>query len=267
MKKFLALLFIMFFPLSFLYADGGAERPATAEEKAFFQNTWKKIVDFLPPESDDYEKSTDSFCAPTMLGVGQEKFPLPFNFFCSYQNKTARNKAMDAAKALGENPDSMNDVSEKLNEITEEVQKAAMAGDQKKLAELQKKMEEIVSGNNPIGKMNEISKEQERKSLTIDIWVNATGCDYYLFKEIPAPANASLAIRRERGEKQDPQTVLFFGPYQKKGEGDNLQIYAERKPGTGTKVHYMYLTLDGENEICDEFIKKMNLAGLAGLLK
>ncbi|MEW6709096.1 MAG: hypothetical protein AB1403_04670 [Candidatus Riflebacteria bacterium] len=267
MKKFLVFMFIMLFPLSFLYADGGQERPATAEEKAFYQNTWKKIVDFLPPVSDDYEKITDSFHAPSMLGVGQEKFPLPFNFFCTLRSKVAMDEAMNAAKAMGEDSESMDNMSNQINQITEELQKAAMAGDQKKIQELQKQMEAAIMGNSHMAKLNEMGKEQERKSLQIDVWVNASGCDYYLFNEIPAPANVSLAIRREKGEKHKPQTVLFFGPYQKKGEGDNLQIYAERKPGTGTKVHYMYLTLDGENEICDEFIKKMNLAGLAGLLK
>lgn len=110
-------------------------------------------------------------------------------------------------------------------------------------------------------------KIRKKKHLMIDVAVNAEGADFYPYKKIPAPAPANLAIFREKTEDVEAETILFFGPYKLKEAGKTMQVYTERKPADSSKVHYLYISVRGEPDLCREYISKINLPGFSALVK
>jgi len=157
-------------------------------------------------------------------------------------------------------------MSKQIGKISEEMEKAATAGDQKKILELQAKMQAVMQGNAGMAKLQKMRKEVEQQSMQLSVSINANGADFHPYHPIATPAGASMAIRRDKTDDVQSDTVLFFGPYTSKVYEETMQVYVEPKPATGTKVHFFYIQLQGEPEVCDAYIAKMNLAGFAALL-
>lgn len=268
MKTKTAVFFAIFcFVCSVLIADSSEERLATAAEKAFFSNTWKKILDLLPPASAEVEKKADEVDIPQMLGVGQEKYPLSMYFSCRYEKKVPADQAFKLGVAMAEDVEGMEKMNEEINRLTEELQKVAMSGDTKKMKEIQDKMQAAIMNNAGMAKADEFARDQKKNSVEIDVAVNAAGADFYPYKKIAAPALADLAIYREKTEDAAAETVLFFGPYKLVDAGETLQVYAERKPADSGKVHYLYISLRGEPEVCRDYLQKINFKGLKALVE
>jgi len=266
MKKSVLLLVALCFVASLLSADGGAERPITAAEKAFYEETIRKVTSLLPEPQKDCSKKLEEITVPLRMGVGAENSPIPIYFTCSYRAGMNTQASMEAGKMLADDASGLEDMSKQIGKISEEMEKAATAGDQKKILELQAKMQAVMQGNAGMAKLQKMSKEIEQQSMQLSVSINANGADFHPYHAIATPAGASLAIRRDKTDDVQSDTVLFFGPYTSKVYEETMQVYVEPKPATGTKVHFFYIQLQGEPEVCDAYIAKMNLAGFAALL-
>ena len=266
--KRLAMLFSVFCLMAgALLADGGAERPISSDEKAFYEATSRKIFDLLPDEQNGIAKKPEELSIPKMVGVGYEKFPIQMYVSCSYRGEMSMQQSMAAGAMLANDAEGLESMSDQITKLSEEMQKAAEAGDQPRIVELQTQMQAAVMGNSSMNNMQKITSELEAKSLSVEAAINASGADFHPYKVIPTPAGASLAIRREKSKDVKSQTVLFFGPYTNKPYQETMAVYVERKPAAATKVHHFYLSVTGEPEACAAYIAKMNLTGLAALIK
>lgn len=147
-----------------LWADSSEERPATSAEKAFFQNTWQKVMDLLPPPPAGVEKKPLEYDIPEMLGVGQEKFPFSMFLSCTYEKQVAMDQAMKIGMAMANDTQGMDKMNDEINRLTEELQKAAMAGDQSKMKEIQDKMQAAVMGNSGMAQAHEMAEDQKKKT-------------------------------------------------------------------------------------------------------
>lgn len=253
-----------------LFADGGAEREITAAEKAFYGTTYLKVTDLLPQAPAGLERKIEELNVPRSMGVGAENYPIQYTIDCDYTKLVDQQAQMEMAMSMANDADGMAAMNEQITRISEELQAAVAKGDQQQMAQLQKKMQDVIQGNTGIQKLKKNADEHEKASFKLWVGINTNGADFWPYREIPAPANTGLAIRRDKTENSGCETVLFFGPYSKKvaGEkGDTLQIYAERKKADSTKIHYLMITIQGEPEVVDPFIASMNLAGFAALLK
>jgi hypothetical protein len=250
-----------------LFADGGAERPITADEKAFYETTYQKILELLPEAQQGTTKEVEELSVPTSRGVGAENYPTQFDISCEYRGEMSMQETMEAGAMMANDSSGLEDMSDQMSKISEEIQKAAEAGDQKKMVELQAEMQAVLQGNAGMAKLQKTAADLEKKSMRMYVSVNANGADFHPYKEIPAPSGAGIAIRRDKKEDLNSDTVLFFGPYTKKVYEETQQIYVKHEKASPTKVHYFYISLQGEPEVCDAYIAKMNLAGFAALIK
>ncbi|PKL46140.1 MAG: hypothetical protein CVV42_17430 [Candidatus Riflebacteria bacterium HGW-Riflebacteria-2] len=267
MKRLVMLFSVFCLMAAALFADGGAERPINSDEKAFYEATYRKIIDLLPDAQNGIAKKPEELSIPKMVGVGYEKFPIQMYVSCSYRGEMSMQQSMEAGALLAKDAEGLESMSEQLNSLSEEMQKAAEAGDQPKMLELQAKMQAAVLGNSSMKNMQQMTSDLEAKSLSVEAAINANGADFHPYQVIPTPAGASLAIRREKSKDVKSQTVLFFGPYTNKPYKETMAVYVERKPATANKVHHFYLSVTGEPETCAAYIAKMNLTSLAALIK
>lgn len=267
MKRLLLILTVFCAFCGLLLADGGAERPITADEKAFYETTYQKVLELLPEAQKGTTKKVDELTVPINKGVGSENYPTPIYISCEYRGAMSMQESMEAGAMMANDSNGLEDMSSQMSKITEEMQKAAEAGDQKKIVELQAKLQAVLQGNAGMAKMQKMSSDLEKKSMRMHVSINANGADFHPYKEISAPAGASLAIRRDKKKDLSSETILFFGPYTKKAYEETLQIYVKNEKASATKVHFFYISLEGEPEVCDAYIAKMNLAGFAALIK
>lgn len=267
MKRLVILISAFCLMAGVLFADGGAERPINADEKAFYEATYNKVVGLLPDAQNGIAKKAEEISIPNTVGVGSEKFPIQMYVTCSYKGEMSMQESMEAGKMLADDAEGIESMSDQLAKLSEEMQKAAEAGDQAKIMELQAKMQAAVQGNSSMNKLQKKTQDLEAKSLTVEVAVNANGCDFHPYKVIPTPAGASLAIRRDKHDNVKAETVLFFGPYVNKPYEQTMAVYVERKPAAATKIHHFYVSVTGEPEVCDAYIAQMNLSGLAALIK
>ena len=267
MKRLVILISVFSLMAGVLFADGGAERPINAEEKAFYQTAYNKVIGLLPDSQNGIAKKAEEISIPNTVGVGSEKYPIQMYVTCSYKGEMSMQESMEAGKMIADDAEGIENMSDQLAKLSEEMQKAAEAGDQAKIMELQAKMQAAVQGNSSMNKMQKTIGDLEAKSLTVEVAINANGSDFHPYKVIPAPAGASLAIRRDKKDDVKAETVLFFGPYANKPYEETMAVYVERKPAAATKIHYFYVSVTGEPEVCDAYIAQMNLSGLAALVK
>ena len=267
MKRLVILISVFSLMAGVLFADGGAERPINAEEKAFYQTAYNKVIGLLPDSQNGIAKKAEEISIPNTVGVGSEKYPIQMYVTCSYKGEMSMQESMEAGKMIADDAEGIENMSDQLAKLSEEMQKAAEAGDQAKIMELQAKMQAAVQGNSSMNKMQKTIGDLEAKSLTVEVAINANGSDFHPYKVIPAPAGASLAIRRDKKDDVKAETVLFFGPYANKPYEETMAVYVERKPAAATKIHHFYVTVTGEPEVCEAYIAQMNLSGLAALIK
>ncbi len=267
MKRLVMLISAFCLMAGVLFADGGAERPINADEKAFYQTAYNKVVGLLPDAQNGIAKKAEEISIPNTVGVGSEKYPIQMYVTCSYKGEMSMQQSMEAGAMMANDADGLENMSDQLAKLSEEMQKAAEAGDQAKIMELQAKMQATVQGNSSMNKMQKTLGDLEAKSLTVEVAINANGSDFHPYKVIPTPAGASLAIRRDKHDDVKAETVLFFGPYVNKPYEETMAVYVERKPAAATKIHHFYVTVTGEPEVCDAYIAQMNLSGLAALIK
>lgn len=267
MKRMITLFSVFCLMAGALFADGGAERPINADERAFYEATHKKIAALLPDSQNDIAKKVEEISIPNTVGVGSEKFPIQMYVTCSYKGQMSMQQSMETSAMMANDADGLESMSNQISKISEELQKAAEAGDQAKIMELQAKMQAAVQGNSSMNKLQKTIGDIEAKSLMVTAAINANGCDFHPYKVIPTPAGASLAIRRDKKDDVQSETVLFFGPYVNKPYEETMAVYVERKPAAATKIHHFYVTVTGEPEVCDAYIAKMNLAAFAALIK
>lgn len=267
MKRLFTLLSVLCLIAGVLFADGGAERPINADEKAFYEATYNKIVELLPEVQNGIAKKAEEISIPNMVGVGSEKFPIQMYVTCVYNGEMSMQESMEAGKMLADDAEGIENMSNQLARLGEEMQKAAETGDQAKIIELQAKMQATVEGNSSMNKLQKKTQDLEAKSLTVEVSINANGADFHPYKVIPTPAGADLAIRRDKRDDVKAETVLFFGPYVNKPYEETMAVYVERKPAAATKIHHFYVTVTGEPEVCDAYVAQMNLSGLAALIK
>ncbi len=267
MKRMVILFSVFCLITGALFADGGVERPINANEKAFYEATYNKIIGLLPDSQNGIAKKAEEISIPNRVGVGSEKFPIQMYVSCNYRAEMTMQEGMETGAMLANDSEGLENMSNQMSKLSEEMQKAAEAGDQAKIMELQAKMQAAVTGNASMNKLQKKSKDLDAKSLMVTASINANGCDFHPYKVIPTPAGASLAIRRDKTDDVKSETVLFFGPYVNKPYEETMAVYVENKPATSTKIHYFYVTVTGEPEVCDAYIAKMNLTGLAALTK
>lgn len=267
MKRTALLIFLLSILSVMAFADGGIERKILPEEKAFYEATYRKIVDLMPESINDIQKKAGELSIPMTMGMGAEKRPIYFNISCDYRGEMTMQQSVEASSMLAADADGIEDMSEKLAGLSEEMQKAAESGDQKKILEIQAKMQAAVEGNAGMANIQKITGDLEKKSVRVTIAINGSGSDFYPYYVIPAPAGTSMAIRRDRKKSYDPETVLFFGSYTNKPYQETMAVYANVKQGQATKIHHMYIQLQGEHNACDELISKMNLSAFAALIR
>ncbi len=267
MKRLVMIIAVFCLMTGSLFADGGIERPITAGEKAFYETTFRKVVDLLPDSQNGIAKKAEENSIPKMVGAGSENFPIPMYVSCSYKGQMSVQQSMEAGAMMANDSEGLENMSNQISKLSEEMQKAAESGDQAKIMELQAKMQAAVQGNASMNKVQKTVSDIEAKSLMVTASINANGADFHPYKVIATPAGASLAIRRDKRDDVKSETILFFGPYVNKPYEETMAVYVERKPAAATKIHYFYVTITGEPEVCDAFIAKMNLAGLAALIK
>jgi hypothetical protein len=267
MKRFVAVVAVFCLLGVLAWADGG-ERPITEPEKAFYQNSYQKLVSLMPLPPQGVERNLEKLFIPQNLGLGAEKYPLSFLFQCGYQKSADMGKMMDIAK----DAQGLEDLSTQMTQISAEIEAAVNAGDSKKAMELQEKMQAVMLGNSTMQQMQGAVNEQKSQSLNISVSINANGADFFQYSELPALTHVTHAIRREKSDVPEKsftttETVLFFGPYKKKKVNETFEIYVPHPEAESTKVHRLILRFEGEAKLADEYIAKMNLAGLAGLIQ
>ncbi|MBU1108498.1 MAG: hypothetical protein KKB51_17620 [Candidatus Riflebacteria bacterium] len=268
MKRISVILAVFCLFGAIIWADGdGLSRPINAEERAFMLNCYQKALEFLPPAPEGVDKKPQEFTTPISLGLGTERYPIPLNFYCEYTKKADMQKMLDmAADSKG-----IEEMSEQMNKISEEMEKAINAGETDKIVGLQAKLQAVMSGNATMQKMQGSIEEQKMQSLHCEVSINPNGADYFLYKDIQVPANATYAIRRLKTTPNHSfsttDTVLFFGAFGKKLVNDTFEIYAPRVEAKSTKVHRLIISLQGEAALADEYIAKMNLAGFGALTR
>lgn len=250
-----------------IWADGG-DRLISPEEKAFIQSCYKTTVELLPAPPQGVEKKPQELTIPRLLGLGSEKYPVPFSYYCDYTKTADMGKIMNiAADANG-----LEDMSEQMGKISEEMDKALSAGDTGKFTELQAKMQAVISGNSTMQKMQGTIADQKSQSLQFNVAINPNGADYFLYKELPTRANTTYVIRRDKDPSPShsystTDTVLFFGAFGKKVVNETLEIYAPRVEARSTKIHRLIISIQGEAALADEYIARMNLAGFEALTR
>ncbi len=267
MKKTALLIFILSILSVMAFADGGIERKILPEEKAFYEATYRKIVSLMPEALNDIPKKSDEPMIPATMSIGAEKRPIYFNINCDYLGEMTMKQTVEAGSMLAADAGGLEDMREQISKLGDEMQKAAEAGDQKKILEIQEKMQAAVQGNAGMANMQKITGDLKKKSVRVIIAVNGSGSDFYPYHVIPSPAGASMAIRRDRKNGFEPETVLFFGSYSNKPYQETMAVYANVKQGQATKIHHLYVQLQGEHDVCDALISKMNLPAFAALTK
>lgn len=268
MKRFCILLVMFCLVGATVWADGGGDRPISPEEKAFMQSCYTSTVALLPVPPQGVEKKPQELTIPRTLGLGTERYPVPFSYYCDYIKTADMGKIMNiAADGKG-----LEEMSEQMSKISEEMEKAISSGDNNKVMELQAKMQAVMSGNSTMQKMQGTIADQKNQSLHFNVAINPNGADYYQYKLLPARANTTYLIRRDKNASptnsySSTDTVLFIGNFGKKAVNDTLEIYAPRVEARSTKIHRLIISIQGEAALADEYIAKMNLAGLEELTR
>ncbi|PKL44885.1 MAG: hypothetical protein CVV42_19160 [Candidatus Riflebacteria bacterium HGW-Riflebacteria-2] len=82
-----------------VWADGG-DRLISPEEKAFIQSCYKTTVALLPAPPQGVGKKPQELTIPRALGLGTERYPVPFSYYCDYIKTADMGKVMELLKSL-----------------------------------------------------------------------------------------------------------------------------------------------------------------------
>lgn len=268
------------------FADGPS-RPATPEEKAFYEKVMSALQKAAPRGPAGWEV-TDRTTVKALerVGEGAEISPMYLDFFIQWDNKAAKQAAEQAMVQAGhaamnrdmaEHP--TEDGQDRFQKLAEKLGEAVNRGDMAEAARIQKQMEEVgqelsQAYNQRDAVMEEAVRGHEVKdvSMRMTLIVNPMEQDLFGYEE-QAPLSG-MRLFRSQGESsahsgwQEGDTIVFAGPgWQLIRDGDSLWMSAEARNLPHTRAQTLVVSVRAEEGRAREILKSLDWNALRGMIQ
>lgn len=270
---------------SVTFADGPS-RPATPQEKAFYEKVMSTLEKAAPPGPAGWE-ITDRTEAEALerVGEGSGAAPMYLDYFIQWDNRPVKEAAEQAMVQAGnaamkrdmeENP--TGDGQDSFEKLAEKLGEAVNRGDMAEALRIQKRMEAVGQELSQAYQqreevMEEAVRAHERKdvSMRLMLIVNSFSEDLVGYEE--EEALSGMRVFRSQGESSahsgwtEGTTIVFAGPgWQLLRDGDSVWMSAELRELPHTRAQTLVVSVRAEEARARKTLDSLDWTALRGLL-
>jgi hypothetical protein len=280
MKKPL-IIFILFFSICFLYADGGRGlRPATSAEKDYAVKVITTILKALPESFAGFSrKEATEPVGPEDVESGAEKDVLQLAFSGRWINDEMESKANEKVQKMADsagndiaNTPKMKANMKKKDEITAKMEQAAKINDFKEIERLSKQLEAL---SNEMDKdYKPVVNAMSDKKYQIDVYINVNELNHEIYNKNttelkPVMGNKTyISHKSSDGDESEDIILIFMGNWNssKDPASGNFILKLNRKNIQHTAVQSYVISIHGSRTYTQKFADRINFQLLKSVL-